>query len=68
MDAITVLMYFVVVTLLFLLLANIVQLLYHVSDLLTSICKHVNDLSIHYSNITPKLLALQLLFLLGLYR
>ena len=38
----------------------VVQLLYHVSDLLTSICKHVNDLSIHNSYTTPKLLALQL--------
>ena len=36
MDAINVLMYFVVVTVLFLLLA-IVQLLYHVSNLLTSV-------------------------------
>ena len=35
-------------------------MLYHVSDLLTSVCKYVNDLSIHYSNTTPKLLALQL--------
>ena len=42
MDAINVLMYFVVVTLLFQLL---VQLLYHVSDLLTSLCKHINDSS-----------------------
>ena len=36
-------MYFVVVALSFQLLAKIVQLLYHVSDLLTSICKHVNN-------------------------
>ena len=45
-------MYFVVVMLLFQLLA-IVQLLYHVSDFLTSVCKQVNDLSIHYSYTTP---------------
>ena len=42
------LMYFVVVTLLF-------QLLNHVSDFLTSICTHVNDLSIHnnYTTLHP---------------
>ena len=51
-DAINVLMYFVGVTLLFQLLANTVQLLYHVSDLLTSVSKQVKDLSVHYSYIT----------------
>ena len=39
-------MYIVVVTLLFQLLANhVAQLLYHVSDLLASVCKHDNDSS-----------------------
>ena len=46
-------MYFVVVTLLFYLLVKIVQLLYHVSNLLTIVCKHVNDLSVNYSRATP---------------
>ena len=66
-DGINVFMYFVVVTLLFQLLAKhtyVVQLLCHVSDLLTSVCKHVNDSSAtrHHTQIvsfaTIKLLSL----------
>ena len=47
------LMHFVFVTLLFQLLAKIVQLLYQVNDLSTSICIHVNDSSAtpHYTRI-----------------
>ena len=54
------LMYFVVDTLLFQLLAKHSSAAFHVSDLLTSICKHVNDMSVYYSYTTPTLLALQL--------
>ena len=55
----TYLRYFVVVTLLFPVSAK-VQLLYQVNDLLTIVCKHVNDLSIHYT--TPKSLDSQIVF------
>ena len=45
-DAINVLKYFAVVTLLFLLLAKHISVaLPYVSNLLTSVCKHVNDSS-----------------------
>ena len=47
------LMYCVVVTLLFQLLAQLSSAVFHVSDLLTSVCKHVNNLSPHYSYTTP---------------
>ena len=59
MDAIDVLMYFFAVTLLFQLLAkhSLAAFNYHVSDLLTSVCKHVNDLSATPHHTTPKSLA-----------
>ena len=53
MDVINVLMYFVAVTLLFQLLAKHSSAVYHVGELLTNICKHVNDSSAtpHYTQI-----------------
>ena len=54
------LMYFVVDTLLFQLLAKHSSAAFHVSNLLTSVCKHVNDMSVYYSYTTVSFAIIEL--------